>query len=241
MPKKQILGSILIIVLLCFVCKYIYDNYKVEPTTSLVIKETTDCKDSIKEYYTNEKENFTIYVDCIDDVVVDFTDRTLELNKAYEARQIDISTIKKLLKKKHIIKDKVNYYQGENISMLECIFDNKTNYIFGKDLEYTEGICDERPYLTKFEKTYYVLDVSKSKTKDITYLTIKDETLDEVTTISINNDFELVEDNTYIFTFGKYNNNATNDIKTTFAENVLLDVRKEAATLNNDNQLEENK
>ena len=167
MPKKRIIESIIIIIILGFVCKYIYDNYRVEPTTSLIIKEEVDCKDNIKEYYTTDK--ITFYLDCIDDVVVDFTDRTLELNKAYEARQIDIDAIKKLLKKKYTLNDKkVNYYENENIGMIECIFDNKTNYIFGKDIEYSEGICNERPYLTKFTKEYLVLDVSKSKTKDLT-------------------------------------------------------------------------
>ena len=231
MPKKQIFGSILIIILLGFVCKYIYDNYKVEPTTSLLIKETVDCKDSIEEYFSNDKVTF--YLDCIDDVVVDFTDRTLELNKAYEARQIDINGIKKLLKKKHLVKDKVNYYQGDNISMIECIFEDKTNYILGKDLEYSEGMCSARPYLTTFTKEYLVLDVSKSKTKDLTYITLKDETLDEVTTVSVTGKYEMNEDSYYTFTFGKYHNSELNDIKTTFTDNILLSVEESKPVVTN--------
>lgn len=238
MPKKQILGSILIIVILCFICKYIYDNYKVEPTTTILVKDEVDCKDNIKEYYSNDE--FTMYLDCIDDVVIDFTDRTLELNKAYEARQITISDIKNLLKKKYSLNDKkVNYYANDNIGMLECkLDDNKTNYIFGKDIEYTEGLCSNKPYLTTFTKLYFVLDVSKSKTKNITYLTLEDNTLDEVTTIQIDNSYELKEDTYYIFTFGKYNNNASNDIKTTFNENVFLDV-KEAVFTPSENDIQE--
>jgi len=225
MPKKQMLGSILIIVVLCFVCKYIYDNYKVEPKTSLIIKEEAECKDSIKEYYTTDK--ITFYLDCIDDVVVDFTDRTLELNKAYEARQIDIDTIKKLLKKKYTLNDKkVNYYENESIGMIECVLDDKTNYIFGKDIEYSEGLCNSRPYLTKFTKEYLVLDVSKSKTKDLTYVTLEDEELDEVTTISLDDKYLLKEDTTYKFIFGKYNNKTENDIKSIFTNNVFLDTEE---------------
>lgn len=221
MPKKQMLGSIIIVIILAFICKYIYDNYRVEPTTSLIIKEETNCKDNIKEYYVTDK--ITFYLDCIDDVVVDFTDRTLELNKAYEARQIDIDTIKKMLKKKYTLNDKkVNYYENENIGMLECIFDDKVNYIFGKNIEYSEGVCNERPYLTKFTKDYLVLDVSKSKTKDFTYVTLKDDTLDEVTTISLDNKYILKEDTTYKFTFGRYNTNNENDIKSIFTNNILL-------------------
>ena len=221
MPKKQIIGSILILIVLCFICKYIYDNYKVEPKTTLFIRETADCKDSIEEYYTND--TLTIYLDCIDNVIVDFTDRTLELDKAYKARQIDIDTIKKIIKKKHtIIKDKVYYYQDDNLSMLECIFDDKTNYIFGKDIEYTEGMCSKQPYLSTFSKEYFVLDVSKSKTKNLIYLTLKDEELDEVTTVSITGKYDLKEDTYYNFIFGKYHNVDSNDITTVFNENILL-------------------
>ena len=84
MPKKQIIGSIIIIIILSFICMYIYDNYKIEAKTTLVVDSETDEK-GIKEYYSDKNANYYLY--NIGGVEIDFTDRDLELNRALEAKQ----------------------------------------------------------------------------------------------------------------------------------------------------------
>ena len=223
MPKKRIIKTIIILILLCFVCKYIYDNYKVEHTVSLVVNENEECDTSLEKYYTKDDIEFYLY--CLDEVTVDFTDRTLELNKALEARQIDIDSLKKMLSKKEVIKeDKAIFYKNDDITMLECINKDKVNYIIGKKFEYIEGMCNSKPYLAKFEKEYYILDISKSKNKDSIYLTLRDDEIDEVVTLSIPDKYELEEDKLYIFTFGRYHDVTYNDIKTVFEDNILLSI-----------------
>ena len=225
MPKKQIFGTILILVILSFICIYIYNNYKVESTTKLIANNNNECKNELVEYYKTDKETYYLY--CLNDVVVDYTDRTLELNKAMAARQMDKENLLKLVSKKYTLNDgKINYYQNDELGILECIFDDKINYIIGTSIEYKEGMCDEFPYLSMFTKNYIVLDVSKSKSNYMTYLTLKDNELDEVSTISINSEYDFVEDTEYAFKFGKYKDIIGNSIKDIFEENILLGVEK---------------
>ena len=233
MKKIQILKIGLLLIALCLVCKYIYDNYRVIPTTTLSVKEMEECDNSLKDYYSTDKGDYYLY--CIDDAVVDFTDRNLELDKALAARQIDIDTIKGMLTKKYSLNNKkVNYYQNDDISILECINKDKTNYIVGKNFEYIEGMCDPKPYLTTYTKEYYVLDISNSKTKDIIYLTLKDDVVDEVDTISISNTYSLKEGITYSFTFGKHSKDTLTTIKDIFKSDVLLDIKEVKIDLGND-------
>lgn len=225
MPKKQIVGTILILIALSFICIYIYKNYKVESTTKLLANKNGECKNELVEYYKTDKETYYLY--CLNDVIVDYTDRTLELNKAMAARQMDKENLLKLVSKKYSLSDgKINYYQSDEIGILECIFDGKTNYIIGNNIEYKEGMCNDFPYLSIFKKTYTVLDVSNSKTQDMLYLTLKDILTDEVATISIDNEYVFIEDTDYEFEFGKYKDVVGTSIKETFDENVLLNVNK---------------
>lgn len=233
MKKIQILKIGLLLIALCLVCKYIYDNYRVIPTTTLSVKEMEECDNSLKDYYSTDKGDYYLY--CINDAVVDFTDRNLELDKALAARQVDIDTIKGMLTKKYSLNNKkVNYYQNDDISILECINKDKTNYIVGKNFEYIEGMCDTKPYLTTYTKEYYVLDISNSKTKDIIYLTLKDDIVDEVDTISISNTYSLKEGITYSFTFGKHSKDTLATIKDIFKNDVLLDIKEVKTDLEND-------
>ena len=223
MPKKKLIKSTLIIIALSLICMYIYDNYKVEVTTSFIIKEKESCKDNLKKYIKIGKNTFYLY--CLEDVVVDYTDRTLELNKALEAKQMDVDTIKELSEKKYSLNnEKINFYQNKNISMLECIHNDGNTYIIGKNFEYTEGMCNSKPYLSKYEKDYYILDISPSKTENFMYVTLRDLETEKVDTITMDNTYELKEDCVYTFTFGKYNNKIITDIKNEFSENVLLDI-----------------
>ena len=81
MPKKQIFGSIIVLVLLSLVCMYIYDNYKVVNKTKLIIDKKDNCIGNLDLYYTDSNGN-NYYLYCLDDITVDYGDRKLDLNKA---------------------------------------------------------------------------------------------------------------------------------------------------------------
>ena len=237
MPKKQIIGSIFIIVLLSIVCIYIYDNFKVEKKTVLIASISNT--DDVKEYYIDNKRGYYIY--GLDSVVVDYTDRTLELSKALEAKQINIEEVLTYLKRQiSLDNDKVVMYQNDSFSVVECrLDDGKTNYIFGKpDLEYKEGLCSNIPYLCSFTKTYYVLDISDIKNSDNKYVTLKNSQSEEVATIQIESKEAslLVEKNYYQFIFASMDKEIETDIKDIFGNNRILDIKLSTE----DNQINNN-
>jgi len=224
MPKKQIIGSIIIIIILSFICMYIYDNYKVESTTTLVVDSSTDEK-GIKEYYSDKNANYYLY--NIGGVEIDFTDRDLELDRALEAKQTTMEEVLGMLTKK-VSMNNVNLYQNDDLSILECKLDNnKYNYLFGgPSMEYKEGMCAKDPYICSFNKMYYVIYIGDNKTNDNMFLTIKDDS--DTATIQVSKDIakKLEENKYYTFTFGSTNEEIDDDIKNVFDNNIILKINE---------------
>ena len=225
MPKRQIIGSVIIIIILSFICMYIYDNYKIEAKTVLIPESVNNL--GIREYYKDKNNGYYLY--NIDGMEVDFTDRDLELNKALEARQISIEEILELLTQKYSIEN-ATLYQNEDISVLECKLDNgKYNYLFGgSSMEYKEGMCSDKPYLCKFDKIYYVVDISPSKVSDDMYITLRSDYDTETSTIEVSKDIsiKLLENNYYSFTFASSNKFIDGSIKEIFDNNMILDIKE---------------
>ena len=238
MPKKQILEGIIIIILLGFVCKYIYDNYKVESKTSLIV-DSGDSEE-IVEYFKDKKGN-SFYLYGIDDVIVDYTDRTLELDRALEAKQITISEVLTFLKKQYTLEnDKVVMYQNDDLAILQCKLDNnKTNYILAKPgIVYEEGLCNQTPYLCTFTKTYYVLSINEGKYNEKLYVTLRNDASEDVDTIEMDREIasDLIKDNYYVFKFASIDKEIEENIKDIFNNNQILNISVADAS----NQVNEN-
>ena len=227
MPKKQILGMGIIIVILSFICMYIYNNFKVEVKTNIVVSYSD--KDELVDYY-KDRDNNNYYLLGLDNIIIDFTDRKLDLNRALNTKQIDMDFILENVKKKYSLDDnKVNFYQSDDFSLLECLKDDGTkNYIFGKDImNYKEGLCSDSPYLCSFYKKYYILDITDSIDGKFRYLTLKDVSSGEVDTIK--NDSKYLDDifigQYYIFEFASINNDIDTTIKDIFNNNSILNIK----------------
>ena len=225
MPKKQIIGNILMIIILCFVCMYIYDNYHVVKETKLVV-ESGNNNETVINYLNTKNSNYYLY--NIDDIIVNYPDRTLELNRALDMKQISINNVLDYLEEKVNMNDgKTVLYQNDDFSLLKCILDDgKTNYIFGNtSMIYKDSFCTEQPYLCSFTKTYHVLDISTNK-DNLVYLTLKNDYSEEVATIQIEkeNIGSLVVGNYYSFKFASVNDVIESDIKSTFDNNRILEI-----------------
>lgn len=228
MPKKQIVGSIIILIILSFICMYIYDNYHVVKQTKLIV-ESGNNNETIVNYYDTKKTNYYLY--NIDNIIVDFSDRKLDLSKALELKQFSIEDILNFVEEKVNMNDgNVILYQNDDFSLLQCNLPNgKTNYIFGsKSMVYKESFCEETPYFCTFTKTYHVLDISDKKDDDeYVYLTLKNDVTEEVATIEIEK--EKIEDaiagNYYSFKFASSNDQIDGDIKSIFDNNRILSLK----------------
>lgn len=231
MPKKQIFGSIVIIVLLSFICIYIYDNYKVVNTTELVIDKKEKCIGNLNLYYTDFNNN-NYYLYCLDEMIVDYGDRTLELNKAFEMKQITMDFIYEQFKENSNI---ISYDDGEskkysnnNFSLLSCkTISGNHDYYFGpSDMEYREGFCQDVPYTCSFTRTYLVLDMSESNDDKYIYLTLREFQAEEVVTVKVKRELasKIIEDNYYEFKFASTGKSSNVDIKSLFEANTLLSV-----------------
>ena len=239
MPKKQILGMGIIIVILSFICMYIYDNFKVEVKTTIVVNYSDT--DELVDYY-QDRDNNKYYLLGLDNIIIDFTDRTLDLYRALDTKQITMDFVLENVKKKYSLNDeKINFYQSDDFSLLECINDDNTkNYIFGKNImDYKEGLCNEEPYLCSFFKKYYVLDITDSKDNKFKYFTLKSVSTGEVDTIKLTGDYldDLYIGQYYIFEFASINKNVDGNIKEVFNNNFVLDVIiDDGSTKINENQ-----
>ena len=225
MPKKQLLGSIIILIALSFICMYIYDNYHVEKQTTLVV-ESGNNNMTIVNYLNTKKVDYYLY--NIDNIIVDYTDRRLELSKALELKQISISEVQGFLEEKVNMNDgNIVLYQNDDFSLLKCnLPSGKTNYIFGsKSMVYKESFCVETPYFCTFTKTYRVLDVSDKKDGYV-YLTLKNDITEEVATIEILKDrvTNIENGNYYSFKFASSNDQIDGDIKSIFDNNRILNI-----------------
>jgi len=231
MPKKQIFGSIIILILLCFICMYIYDNFSVVNVTKLVIDKSDNCIGNLDLYYTDSDGN-DYYLYCLDSLVVDYGDRTLELNKALERKQIEMDFIFEEVKKEGSVityKDGGSLkYSNNDFTLLSCqTVDGNNDYYFGpRDMEYREGFCREVPYTCSFTRTYLVLDMSDSNDYDYVYLTLREFQEEEVVTVKVKRSLAsvIVEDNNYEFTFASTGKSSSIDIKTLFESNTLLSI-----------------
>lgn len=228
MPKKQIFGSVIILIILSLICMYIYDNYHVVKQTKLIV-ESGNNNETIVNYYDGKKTDYYLY--NIDNIIVDFSDRKLDLSKALELNQISIEDILKFVEEKVNMKDgNIVLYQNDDFSLLKCALpDGKTNYIFGsKSMVYKESFCLETPYFCTFTKTYHVLDLSDIKDKDAySYLTLKNDVTLEVATIEIEKDKieNVVAGNYYSFKFASSNDQIDGDIKSIFDNNRILNIK----------------
>lgn len=227
MPKKQILGMGIIIVILSFICMYIYDNFKVEVETKVVVNYSD--KEELVEYY-KDRDNNSYYLLGLDSIIIDYADRKLDLDRALNTKQIDMDFILENLKEKYSINsNKVKFYQNNDFSLLECTKDDGTkNYIFGKDvMNYKEGLCEPKPYLCSFSKKYYVLDITDSNDLKYRYITLKSTATGEVDTIKMNsNDLDdIYIGQYYTFEFASVNDIVDGSIKEVFNNNSIISIK----------------
>ena len=135
------------------------------------------------------------------------------------------------VKKKYSLKNnRVNFYQNDDFSLLECVKDDGTkNYIFGKDeMNYKDGLCEDVPYLCSFSKKYYVLDITDSNDSKFTYLTLKSVDSSEVDTVKIMSSYltDVTIGSYYIFDFSSTNDAVDTTIKKVFENNSILKIRE---------------
>ena len=117
MPKKQIIGNIIMIIILSLICMYIYDNYHVEKETNLIV-ETGNNNKTVVNYLNTKKNDYYLY--NIDNIIVDYPDRTLELNRALEMKQITMKEVLEYLEEKVNMNDgNTILYQNADFSLLQ--------------------------------------------------------------------------------------------------------------------------
>lgn len=231
MPKKQILGSIIVLILLSFVCTYIYDNYKVVKETKLVINEKKNCIGNLDLYYT-DKDGNNYYLYCLDSIAIDYGDRILDLDKALTINEIGMDFIYDEVKKNG---ETITYkdggslkYSNNNFSLLSCqTVDGNNDYYFGpSNMEYREGFCMEKPYTCSFTRTYLILDTSDSNDEKYMYLTLREYQEEEVVTVKVEKELisNIIEDTYYEFKFASIGKSKNTDIEKLFKSNRLLSV-----------------
>lgn len=231
MPKKQIFGSIIILVILSFICMFIYDEFKEEKKnreTKLIV-EKGDKKLSL--YYTDTTgKNYYLY--GLNNITVDYGDHVLELNRALEAKQITMDEVIELVGKEN----EVSYLDGgitkinnQDLALLQCkTIEGNQDYYFGpSDMENREGFCKEEPYICSFTKTYLVLDVIDSNDDKYVYLTLRMFQDEEVVTVKVDKNLavDMVEDQSYEFQFTSIGDNQQEDIQSIFKNHKLISIK----------------
>lgn len=226
MPKKQIIGSIIIIIILSFICMLIYDKFKDNNTGNEIKLITEDSNSRLTLYYTDKNKN-NYYLYGISGVVVDYNDHMLDLNKALEAKQITIDEVIEIIGNSN----KISYSDGSikinnnDISLLQC---NNNDYYLGKsDMEYKSGFCENKPYVCSFTKTYLVYNVIESNDEDYVYLTLKSNQEEDVFTVKVDRSLneEIIENEYYEFTFTSDDINNIEDIDNIFSNNRLISIK----------------
>lgn len=233
MSKKQMLGSVLILILLSFICMFIYDKFKNEQEnreTKLIVEKGDN---KLTLYYTDTTgRNYYLY--GLDKITVDYGDRSLELNKALEAKQFTMDEVIQWIG----YSNKETYWDGgstkinnQDISLLMCQTvgeESNRDYYFGtSDMKKREGFCEEEPYICSFTRTYLVLDISASNDDKYVYLTLKMFQDEEVVTVKIDKDLvnDVVEDKYYEFQFTSIGNSSENDIQSIFKNHKLVSIQ----------------
>lgn len=232
MTKKQILKSALILIVLCFVCKFIYEEFKVDEgiiKTKLVITETKENNKKLNLYYTEKGINYYLY--GLDNIMVDFGDHDLALNKALEAKQINMNFVLDYVKENGQANSYWDggsvKYNNRELSVLKCqTLEGNSDYYFGpNNMEYKEGFCEDEPYICSFVRTYLVLDISESNDENYSYLTLREFQGEEVVTVKVKKELttDMIEENYYEFKFGSLGN-SEEGIKNIFDNNLLLEI-----------------
>lgn len=230
MTKRQVVGTMFILIILSFVCMFIYNEFKDEQKerkTQLLIKEG-DSK--ITLYYTDTKgRNYYLY--GLDKITVDYGDHDLELNKALEAKQFDMKSVIKLIGNDN----QISYKDGgsikinnNDISLLQChtTLGNQDYYFGPSNMEYKSGFCLDEPYICSFIKTYLVLDVSDSNDEKYAYLTLKMFQGEEVVTVKVRKNLidEIIEDQFYEFQFTVSESKKGDNIQEIFDNHKLISI-----------------
>lgn len=231
--KRKVIECILAVILLSFACICIYNRFedrKDNIITKIVSSVSNDCEKGLSKYYTDSDDN-NYYLYCLDELDVDFGNRTLELNKALDLKQIDMEFVLGEVKKVETYRDGGSIlYKNDSFAVLQCnTVDGNHDYYFGpSDMKYEEGFCKRGAYLCSFTKTYLLLDVSPSNDSNFVYLTLKETKEDDVVTKKVNNNglVNLEEDRYYEFKFGSFGTNTSNNISDVFDNNVLLNVNQ---------------
>lgn len=227
MIKKNIIKSIVAIIILSFLCMFIYDHYKVETETKVKIVDSSNKKRILKNYY-KDRDNNNYYLYKLDDVIIDYTDRVLELNKALDVKQITMDFIINSLDKEYSINNnKVSFYKNDELALVVCNKDGYNNYIFGpSDMEFIDSLCEEYPYIKEFSVNYELLDITDSKTTDLIYVTIRDINTKEAATVLIDSKYrqELKEDTNYKFIFRSNKETLDKKIEKIFLNNDLYKI-----------------
>lgn len=239
MSKKQLFYSAIILVVLCFVCHFIYHNFKLDSDkvkTEILVSNQENCSNGLTLYYT-DKDNHKYYLYCLDQITVDYKDHVISLDRALDTRQI---TIDKLLNEylpvsfTEVYKDGGSTkYFSDQLSIIACnTIEGNQDYYFGpKDMEYQEGFCIKDAYICSFTRTYQILDVSESNDEINLYVTLKSFQGEEVVTVKIFKDLasDIEEENYYEFTFAS-SGKGEEDIRSIFQNHRLLGIKKTELT-----------
>lgn len=227
MRKRQILLRTIILVILSLICMFIYNQFKNDnKPIKLIINDKNDCTGVLNLYYAGQ-DDINYYLYCLDGITVDYGDRKLELNKALEAKQINMDYIISNIIKNTDSNNEYTKYSNKKFSILSCNVDGNKDYYFGPiDMEYNDGFCKQEPYICPFTRTYLVLDISESNKEEYRYLTLREFQGEEVTTVKVNKKLMtgIVEDKSYEFNFGYLGNSRETNIKSIFENNLLLSI-----------------
>lgn len=228
MPKRQIFGSIVILIILSFICMYIYDNYKVEVENTLVVSYSNNCESGLKTYYKDKNDNI-YYLYCLDDITVDFVDHDISLDRALATKQITIDeVISSYMKNINITEypSKGMIYNNEDMSVLKCQLNNNDYYFGPSSMNIERGFCEDKPYIDTFIRYYTVIEVYNNMNEEYTYLTISEFNSEITKNIVIEKELgnDLIAGYTYEFEFGFLNNNIDYDLDQVFDKNNLLSI-----------------
>lgn len=238
MSKRQMLTSVIILLILCFLCIFIYNNAERDndnkKSVALYVTETKNCSDKLELYYTDSNGS-NYYTYCLNSIVFDFGDRKLELKKALEMKQVSIGDILYKLEEQELYEDGGSILYRDNskysdlgVSILKCqtVDGNRDYYIGNKNMTYSDGFCIAKDYSCRFTRTYQILDISESNNELYLYFTLKQFQNDDVVTVKVSQEMgkSIEEDKYYEFTFVSKSKKYDDTIKDIFDNNELIEI-----------------
>lgn len=230
MPKKQIIGSVLVLIILSFTCMFIYDKFKNQDDSNQIKLIVESGNNKLSLYYT-DKNHHNYYLYGLRKIIVDYKDHALELDKALEAKQITIDEVINLIGNSN----KESYEDGgsvkisnQDLSLIQChTTDGNRDYYFGpSNMVKKEGFCQDKAYICTFTKTYLVRDVTESNDSKYVYLTLRAFQDEEVFTVKVDNNLNptIEEKKFYEFTFASIGSSKKEDIESIFTNHELLSI-----------------